>query len=185
MMLTVSLVNILHCLQSYKTFFLWWGRLCCFFVWLDYQFIIRGHNSLCHWEGRRTRSLCTCTHSTFSLSITHWWTRVSLLLRGQEDKVGLRVCAMLALSIHTLMMCMYLLLRGKEDKVTLSVCTHFLYPFTQWRPVRWKRCTRQDTERGCGAPRCLQAGQSLHTLPQSPCGHQSWTPDENFEDLLL
>lgn len=92
--------------------------------------------------------------------------RTSLLLRGQEDKVGLRVCAMLALSIHTLMMCMYLLLRGKEDKVTLSVCTHFLYPFTQRRPVRWKRCTGQDTQRErMRASRCLQAGQPLHTLP--------------------
>lgn len=57
-----------------------------------------------------------------------------------------------------------------------SECVHTLYPFTQRRPVRWKS-TGQDTARGCGAPRCLQAGQPLHTLPQSPCGPpilQAW-----------
>ena len=77
------------------------------------------------------RSLCTCVHSTFSLSPHPLMDACIFVIErtgGQGCCVCVCVCVhtMLALSIHTLMMRMYLLLIGQEDKVALCVCTHSL-----------------------------------------------------------
>ena len=143
---------------------------------------------LCYWEDR-TRSLCVCTQHIFFIPSP---TDGRMHLCYWKDRRTRLLCVCVCVCVYTpclpypfthwwcACICYW------EDRTrSLCVCVHILYPFTHWRPVRWKRCMGQDTAKGCRAPHCLQAGQPLCTLPQSPCGHQSWTPDENFEDLLL
>ena len=142
---------------------------------------------LLRWQ--RTRSLCVCMCVCIPCllyPLTHWWVRIPLLLRWQRTRslcACTCVCTYHACFTHSptdgcACTCYWEERRRRSLCVrahtTLSLSIHPL------RTSQRKRRTGQDTGKGLRAPSSLQASQPLCTLPPSPCGQQSWMPDENF-----
>ena len=101
-----------------------------------------------------------------------------------EDKVAVCVymCVCIACLLYPLThwwVRMYLLLRGKEEEVPLCARTHHtvsIHSPTEDQPEEETHGARHGERTESSK---LSPSQPC-TLPPTPCGQQSWMPDENF-----